>query len=153
MFTEQLTQALAVLGQLPAANQAAATYNLGASTGNLTNGIDMRAIRRLLAVFDIGVYGTNANVQGYFQASANLNMAGAVNVAAAIPLVANTNNRVETLEVRADQLPAGTRYVSLQVVVNTASVNLGVVLIGGESAYKPANQFNTANVLDQALVT
>jgi len=152
-FTEQLTQALAILGQLPGANQAVATYTVGAGTGNATNGVDMRAIRRLQAVFDVGIVGASANIQAYFQASANLNMAGPLNVAASIPLTFNTTNRVETLEVRADQLPAGTRYVTCQVVVNTAASNVGVILQGGESAYKPASQFGTVGVLDQGIVT
>ena len=147
MFTEQLTQSLAVLGQLPFSNHATNTGD------NSIAGIDMSVIRRLITIADVGVCSATGNYQLYYAASANSNMAGPVNVAASVPLTGNTSNRVSTLEVRADQLPAGTRYVQPVLIVNTATINIGLIVLGGESGYKPANQFNKVNVADQQVVT
>lgn len=157
MFTEQLTQALAVMGQMPSSNLAtnATAYTIGASQGanNSANGFDMSTVRRLIAYLDVGVVGASANLQAYYQASANANMSGATNVASSIPVTTNTSNTVSSLEVRADQLPSGTRYVTLQLLVNTAASNVGAIVLGGEAAYKPANQFNTTNLLKVGAVT
>ncbi len=145
-FTEQLTQSLAIMGRIPPTNH---TTN----TDTTVAGIDMSVIRRLLTVVNIGVLGTNSNIQIYYQASATANMASPTNVASAIPITGSTANRIETLEVRADQLPANTRYVQPVIIVNANSSFLSVECFGGCSAYSPANQFNLANTVDQAVVT
>jgi hypothetical protein len=150
LFTEQLTQSLAVVGQIPSSNHAA-------NTDRSVAGIDMSVIRRLLSVLDVGVVGGSANIQLWYESSANANMAGSTNLGNASGfsvqlLTCNTNNRVDTLEIRADQLPAGHRYVRPVVQVNTAASNVGLIALGGEASYKPANQFNVANTLDQGLV-
>jgi hypothetical protein len=149
MFTEQLTQALSPQATLPPANYAAATKNILTPAGN---GVDMSVFRRVITFFNVGVVG-GGNVQAYYQASAQANMNVVVNVATTIPLTFNTSNRLESLEVRADQLPAGTRYVNPVAIINTGPCNLDCEVLGGESSYKPANQYNTANVLDQGVVT
>jgi hypothetical protein len=146
VFTETLTQSLAVMGAIPASNHAA-------NTDTAIAGIDMSIIRRLIAYLDVGVLGTNANVQLYFRASAQANMNTTTNVAPAIPVTVNTNNRISSLEVRADQLPANTRYVQPVLIVNTAASFVGLLVLGGESSYKPANQFTLANTVDTAAVT
>lgn len=146
MFTEQLIERWAVLGQIASSNHAA-------NTDTSIAGIDMSTIRRLCTILDVGVLGSSANIQIYYRASATANMASPTNVAAAIPLTTNTNARVSLVEVRADQLPSGTRYVQPVVIVNTAASNIGVVVIGDEAAYKPGNQFTIANTVDQKLAT
>jgi hypothetical protein len=145
---EQLTQGLAVMGQLPAANQAN-----NATALNVCAGINMSCLVRLITYLDVGVQNTGANVQLYYRASATSNMASPTNVASAIPLTANTSNRVESLEVRKDQLPAGTQWVQPLLLINGSSVNIGAIVLGGAADYSPANQFGVANVLDQGIVT
>ena len=147
MFTEQLTQALAVMGQIPCSNHTA-------NTDTSVAGIDMSKLRRLITYLDCGILG--GNVQLYYYSSANANMAGSTNLGNASGfttqiLTGNTSNRVESLEVRADQLPAGHRYVQPVLTVAVAG-NVGLIALGGESSYKPASQFNVVNVLDQGLV-
>lgn len=153
MFTERLTESLAVMGQIPASNHTS-------NTDTSVLGIDMSRLRRLITYLDVGVLGTNAVLQLYYYSSANANMAGSTNLGNAAGfttqfLNANINNKVESLEIRADQLPAGHRYVQPVVTSNVAS-NWGLICLGGESAYKPASQFNNVagnpNVLDQGLV-
>lgn len=146
-FTEQLTQKLCVIGAIPPTNHAAATdYSCAAA--------DMSKFTRVIAYYNLGTAGASANMQGYFIASANANMVGNTNVAAAVPLTSNNNtaNRVESLELRADQMPAGTRYCLPVLLVNTAALFSDCLFLG-EATYHPASQFNTTNVLDQASVT
>lgn len=145
-FTEQLSQGLAVMGYIPPTNHAS-----GADTS--IAGIDMSNIRRLLTIIDVGVLGTNANIQCYYNASAYSNMASPTNVASSIPLTTNTANRANTLEVRADQLPAGTRYVQPNILVNTAASFISAVCLGAAANYEPTNQFQVANTTDQQAVT
>jgi len=150
MFVEQLTQFLAVVGQIPSSNH---TNNTDTSVA----GIDMSRFRRLITFLDVGVLGTNANVQLFYYSSANSNMAGSTNLGNSSSftteiLTGNTNNRVESLEIRADQLPAGHRYVQPVLIVNTAASNVGLISLGADSEYHPGSQFGVANVLDQGLV-
>lgn len=140
---EQLTQLLAVVGQIPASNH---TNN----TDNSVAGIDMSRFIRLITYLDVGVLGTNANVVLTYYGSANSNMAGAAAVGSTV--TGSTSNRVESLEIRADQLAAGTRYIRPSLTVNTASANVGLIALATGS-YHPSNQFNVANVLDQGIVS
>jgi hypothetical protein len=146
MFTEQLVERLAVVGQINSSNHAA-------NTDTSIAGIDMSVIRRLVTILDVGVLGSSANVQVYYRASAQANMNTTTNVAGSIPLTVNTNARISLLEVRADQLPANTRYCQPVVIVNTAASNIGVVVLGDECAYKPGKQFDVANTVDTRAVT
>ena len=152
MFTEQMTQRQAMVGYI-------APSNHQANTDTTVAGIDMRALRRLRSYLQVGVLGTNANVQMFYYSSANSNMAGSTNLGnsasfdtTTTSLTGTTNGRVETLEVRADQLPAGHRYVQPVVITNTAASFWGLMCIAEEGSYKPENQFNVANIVDQALV-
>ena len=143
-FTEQLSEKLAIVALIPPSNHAA-------NTDNTLAGIDMSKFRRLLAIGQIGVL--NANVQGYWEASAQSNMNVVTNVAASIPVTANVANRAFTMEVRADQLPANTRYVRPVFIVNTGASFFGVIVLGGEAAYKPSAQYDLANTVSNRAVT
>lgn len=150
-FTEQLTQFLAVVGMIPASNH---TNNTDTSIA----GIDMSRFRRVIAELNQGLIGTN--VQLTFYSSANANMSGTTNLgnnstlfATTLPvLTSTTNNRVSTLEVRADQLPAGHRYLQPVMIVNTSAANVALTVYGADSEYSPGNQFVTANTVDQQVV-
>lgn len=143
-FTETLTERFAFVGQIAPSNH----------TNNVDNsiaGIDMRAIRRLITVIHNGALA--GAVTCYYQASRFANMANAVNVATTVPVNTNTNNRISTCEVRADQLPANTRYVQPLVTYLVAGNEAGVLVLGDECAYKPGNQFTIANTVDVQAVT
>jgi hypothetical protein len=145
-FTETLTQRFAFMGQIASSNHAA-------NTDTSIAGIDMFDIRRLMTILDVGVVGASANIQVYYRASATANMASPTNVAGSIPLTCNTSNRIDTLEVRADQLPAGTRYVQPVMIINTAASNVGVIVLGDEISHKPGSALTIANTVDQGIVT
>lgn len=138
-FTETLTERFAFGQFLPFSNHAS-------NTDSQIAGFDMSKIRRLMAIIEVGVVAAGGNVTAWWVASAYSNMSGQTNVDSAVAHNAvNTANRLYTMEVRADQLPAGTRYVRPLLTIGGATVNLGVHLIGDESAYKPGNQFTVAN--------
>ncbi len=150
MFTETLSQALAVVGQIPASNHAV-------NTDVSVAGIDMSIFRRLITYLDVGAGG--GNVQAYYKSSATANMASSTNLGNSAlytnttQLVGTTtSNRVQSIEIRADQLPAGHRYVIPAMTVVTTATNAGLICLGGEASYKPASQFDTANVRETALV-
>ncbi len=147
MFTETLTERWAIVGQIPPSNHTA-------NTDSSIAGIDMSVLRRLITILDMGVgFGASANAQLFYRASAQANMNVTTNVAASIPLTVNTNNRIATVEVRADQLPAGTRYVQPVLIINTAAANIGVIVIGDEAGYRPGSQYTTANTVSSQAVT
>ncbi len=141
-FTEQLTQGLAVVGYIPPTNHAA-------NTDNSIAGIDMSHFVRLITYVQLGV-SAGGNLQLYYQASSQSNMVNPVNVASAVGWTVNTANRISSLEVRADQLPAGTRYIQPCFVTNTAANFSSVLVLGDSSAYKPASQWTITNTLDTA---
>ena len=144
MFTETLTERFAFVGYIPPTNH-------GANTDNSIAGIDMSNIRRLMCIVAEGVNPGSYNL--YFQASANANMVGPVNVAGAVPVNTNVANQMSTLEVRADQLPAGTRYVQPVPQFTTAGHFATVICIGDEAQYKPGNQFTINNTMAVQAVT
>jgi hypothetical protein len=139
-----MSEALAVVGYIPPSNHAA-------NTDNTIAGIDASKFKRLLAIGCIGVL--NANVQGYWEASAQANMNVVTNVAASIPVTANVANRALFMEVRADQLPANTRYVRPVFIVNTGASFFGVIVLGGEAVNKPASGADVANLIANRAVT
>lgn len=150
-WTEELTQSLTLQGGIPASNAAAGTYYSSANTNASYSGVNMNIIRRLTSLLHTGVLGASANIQIYFQASANANMAGNSNVldgnGNAYSLVATNSNAQYSIELRADQLPAGTQYVQTVAVVNTAASNFSLTQIGGEGAYKPVSQLDPPSVV------
>lgn len=150
MFTEQMSEALVPMGFIAPSSH---TNN----TDTTIAGIDMSIIRRLISYLAVGTLGTNANVQLFYYSSANANMAGSTNIGNASSyttavLTATTNNRISSLEIRADQLPAGHRYVQPVIIVNAAASCVSLMALGGESSYKPANQLTPVNTVDQRVV-
>lgn len=113
----------------------------------------MSNLRRLITYADVGTINTSGTIQLYYKSSANANMAGSTNLGSTTVVNANNSNRVYSLEIRADQLPAGHRYVQPVITIGTTTANIGLLALGGEAAYKPASQFGTANTIDTATVT
>ena len=150
MFTEQLTQALALVDQIFPSNAAAGTFN--------SAGIDMSKNRRALWIIEIGAMTVSSTVNIVLQSSANSNFTGAHTMATNTNLsqVVNTSggNLVVTVETSdeavANQNP-GDRYARVQIVVGTAAVNYSVIGFGSESGHKPASQQNPAAVSQQVV--
>lgn len=146
MYTEQLTQALAI---------AAAPINpVSQGVGTVTTGgIDMRKFRRALFVLDVGVFGASATVDAKLQESTDnvtfTDLAG-TNVSITQLVAAGGNNRQATLEVRAGQITK--QYVRLSVTVGTAATLICALPLGGEAIHSPGNSANVNTVAQQQVV-
>lgn len=133
-FTEQMTQAISI----PVQSLAPANINNN-TTGSIVGPVNMREFRRIMGHVEVGVLTGAANVQVYFQAS-NANNGTFVNVASGPTLFINTNNTEGTIEMRADQVPAGDSWVQLCVLVSANSAFVAAQLYGGLGPYAPTNQ-------------
>ncbi len=151
MYTEQLTQALSIQGKIDPAQQAVSTVTLSA-------GVDMQKFRRATFILDVGVFGASATVDMKLVEDTNSNLSTATDVAADTSLTnvaitqllaAGGNNRLATLEIRADQVAK--RYVGVKVTVGTAATYLSVIGLGGEAVEKPGS-LNDINAVAQRLV-
>ena len=67
--------------------------------------------------------------------------------------VRRAHNAVATVEVRADQVAAGDRYVRLQLTGGGNAVTAGAIGLGTEAGHKPANAQDVSNTyLSQRVV-
>lgn len=140
MFTEQLTQALSIPADpLPPVNRAnnATAYTIGP--------VDMNRFKRVMAIVTTGVLTGSANVQAYFQ-TCSISNGTFANISGGNTLTVAANNLTSTLEVRADQLGSGNRYLQLAVLVNANSAFTSAYVLGGEANYKPASQYDDSDV-------
>lgn len=155
MFTETMTQALAIpAADLPPLNRAANTATN--SSGWIVGGVDMLKFRRVLGKVSTGVIvGSNCTCVLTFLASNTSNTLDTGNWAqvSSGPSVTLNANMAGTIEIRADQLPQGKRYVALLINNNCAAL-FQAELLCGEASYKPAsdNNINTT-LLQQAVCT
>ena len=153
MYTEQLTQALSIVGKLD-------PVSLAAATPTAVKSVDMRKFKRALFILDVGVFGSSATVDMKLQASAdNSSFTDLATLAPTLTGVAITqmtagggNNKLTSLEIRADQMPAGYRYVQALITVGTAATLVSGIALGGESAQKPGQVNDIAAVLQRLVV-
>jgi len=145
---EQLTQALTVLAKLDPVSQ-------GTGTTQPMTDIDIKLVRRLLIVLQIGSVGGAGTVDAKLRASKTSGGTYTDITGGAITQV-TTSNKVVTLEVRDDQLEsivgAGYRYAQLSLTIGGNSVLVGGVALGGEAEYKPAKANDIAAVIQRLVV-
>lgn len=150
-FPEQLTQALAVVGHI-----GATTFTSG--TSYVSSPVDMGEFRRAIAYFDIGAFPSGTAVAGWYAAN-NVTFTTAGTAASGLATNSTTGpigstmvfgtasgdaTRVDKMEIRADQLPSGYRWLQLQVSVSSAAVPvMGIIIVGANPNYSPANQFES----------
>lgn len=143
-----MTQALSVA--------AASLYPVNVAINNTTNNstvgpVNMSKFKRILGHAIAGTLGANINVTMVFQSS-NANNGTFTNVPSGPSVVLNTVNSEGTIEMRADQVPAGNSWVQMLLFSNTnTNVNNNTLIVGsiygGEPGYRPASQFDyTTNV-------
>jgi hypothetical protein len=144
MFTEQMSQSLSL----------ADVINGSSITNTNINsvGVDMSRFRRFM--YEIIVTAGAGTVDGRLQASAQANFNVVSNISGSNIAPLNTVNARKTIEVRADQLPAGTRYLRLQLTGSVSAVTVLAEGWGSEPNYKPASQFdlNTAYISERVVV-
>jgi hypothetical protein len=152
MYTETLTQRVALSNGI-----APQTLNNARLS---SDSVDMQASHKAIFVLSIGA--NAGSISWWLQESAdNTNWtandtAGAFSGGAGTGTSATgltTANKEYTMEVRADLLTAGKRYVRLQIKeVNSQNVLVAVVGYGDEGVHKPNNSNNGTNVSTQTLV-
>ena len=146
MYTEQLSQALSIAGtEIDPVSQAAGTVTTG--------GVDISKFHRAMFVVMVGSVGAAGTVDAKLQTSPVSNFAsGVADVTGSNITQVTAGNKVVTLEMRADQVPAGARYARLSVTVGTNAVLIAALAIGSEAALKPASANDVAAVAQRVVV-
>lgn len=137
MMTETITQATAFAGLGLSPQNAGSNTTPGYTSGVM----DMSKLRRALAVAQVGVLTGTANGILVFQAC-SASDGTFTNVSGGASVTLSSSNTMGTIEIRADQLPANTRYLRSALYVNNNSAFASMFMIGQESAYKPGSQYN-----------
>ena len=151
MFTEKLTESLSVADVL--------------NTGTINNtnansaGLDLSKFHRVMWLIQAGSLGAAGTLDGRLQSCANSNFNAGVNNIANSNLTQITtattpgNNAVATVELRADQITAGDRYVRLQLTGGGNAITAGAIGLGAEAGHKPGNAADLSNTyLSQRVV-
>jgi hypothetical protein len=150
MYTEQLTQRLGFTA--PVAPQTLTTT----STVN-SGSVDMAEFHRSLFLFETGAFGgTSPTLSAALQIQESAdNSTWSNNVTIPSATVTQASKQA-TLEIRADQLGTGKRYVRLQVVCTiggtSPTIPVAIVGWGDEATHKPGSAFNDASVVSQTVV-
>jgi hypothetical protein len=150
MYTEQLTQRLGIAAPV-------APIQLTATSTKTTGSVDMQKFHRALFLFETGVFGgTSPTLSAVLQiqdSPDNSTWTNNVTVPSATVTAASAQ---ATLEIRADQLNAGARYVRLQAVCTiggtSPTIPVAIVGFGDEAAHKPGSSQNDASVVSQTVV-
>jgi hypothetical protein len=146
MYTEQLSQALSIAG--------AEIDPVGQSAGTVTTGgVDMSKFHRAIFVVMVGSVGAAGTVDAKLQTSPVSNFgSGVADVVGSNITQVTAGNKVVTLEMRADQVPAGARYVRLSVTVGANAVLIAALAVGGEAAEKPGSANDVTSVAQRLVV-
>lgn len=130
-YTEKLSQQLAVIGQYNPASIAASTV--------LSASIDMAKYRRLLVIVQCGVLGASATVDVKLtQAATSGGSYTDISGKAITQLVkASNDNSVVKIDLAAEELTQGQRFVKVSITVGTAASILGVIVLADDGRYHP----------------
>ncbi len=140
IYTEQMSQALGIVGAIHSANQA-----VGAA---LTEAISLAKGRRTMFVIDVGTLGASANVN--FQVLGATTAAGTYT---AIPSTAITqvavNNKIAIVEVTDEAIQAlnlGYTYIKGQLTTAVAASQAAVIAFQGVARNEPMSAQNVSYV-------
>lgn len=140
MYTEQLSQGLALIATIHPASYSAKTSS---------DGIDMKLFRRVMFVINSGVIGANTIAGAVTGSTDNSTFTTTI---AGKSLTAGTfsgtvdNNHEAIIEVTAEECEAaGVRYIRLDLTPSGAAL-LSAVALAGVVRYSPASDYNLASV-------
>lgn len=140
IFTERLSQALAVVGTIDPASYNAQTNS---------DGVDMRLFRRVIFVIQAGVIGNHsvtAVVKGGNDNSTFATTLTNKTLSASTFSGSGDNNSQAIIEVMAEECAAqDVRYIRLELTP-TGSVLLSAVALAGVARYEPASDYDLASV-------
>jgi hypothetical protein len=110
----------------------------------------MRNVQRIMWIIDVGSVGGAGTVD--FKVQESKTSGGTYQDVSNTAITQVTaSNKIVTVELRADQLDAGYRYVRHNLVIGTNAVLVAVLALGGEAEYKPAKA-NDIGAVSQRLV-
>ena len=146
-FTEQLVQALAWIGHVASGAQTSGTVYVSSPA-------DMSQFRRVIALINFGTFPSGTAVAGWYAAN-NVAFTTAGTASSGAPTNSTTGpigttavfgttdaTRGAKMEMRADQLPSGYRWLQLQISNSSAAAPAyAVEVLGADPNYLPANQF------------
>ena len=152
MYTEHMTQALAIAGAPIHAQQLTATQTL--TTGK----VDMSLVHRCLFLLDLGPFGgTSPTCSAVLTVQESPDGTTWTTNGTVATLTVNAQNNIGTSEIRADQLGAGKRYVRASVVFTiggtTPTIPVACLPLTGEAIHKPNSVNNDASVVSQQVTT
>jgi hypothetical protein len=148
MYTEHLTQALAIAGTPVHPQQLTATTTL--TTGK----VDLSLAHRCLFILDLGPFGgTSPTCSAVLTVQESPDGTTWTNNGTVSTLTVNAQNNIGTSEIRADQLGAGKRYVRASVVFTiggtSPTIPVACLPLTGEAIHKPNSVNNDASVVSQ----
>lgn len=135
-FTEQITQRQAIAVAVPN------TINSGGTASLTTQWMDARNLRRFRALLNLGAVAGGGAVTFKLQAAVDNAGTSSADIGGNATITGiTTANQPNSLEIRADQLPAGKNWVRA-VATETGGQNVvaDLILIGDDAGYKPGNQ-------------
>ena len=150
MYTEQLTQRLGLAAPLsPQTLTATATVDSGK--------VDLSVFHRALFLFESGAFaGTSPTLSAVLQIQESPDGSTWSKNATIPSATVTAASSQATLEIRADQLGVGKRYVRLQAVCtvggSSPTIPVAIVGFGDEANHKPGSEQNDASVVSQTVV-
>lgn len=141
-FTTRLSEQLAVVATIDPDE-----YSAGATNTDI---IDMRYHRRVIFVVMVGTLGTNATVDFKVQEGAASDMSDAADLSGkAITQLTQAGTDADKqaiVEVAAEEMTSGDRYLRGTLTVATAACDAGVIAVADCARYLPASDYDLASV-------
>ena len=144
MYTEQMTQANAILARLDPVSQ-------GTGTTTPMTDIDISKYRRLMFILQIGAVGAAGTVDAKLRESKTSGGAYQDFTTSIAITQVTAANKVVTIEVRNDQMDATYQFVQLSLTIGGNAVLVGGVCLGGEAVQKPGKANDIAAVTQRVV--
>jgi hypothetical protein len=143
-YTNKLFEDVAVAGVIDPDAYAANTY--------LTGAIDMSQYRRVGFIVQVGTMGTSATIDFTIQesdtsAGTYTDVGGDASPSHTITQVTQAgtdqSDTQHIIEIAAEELGAGKRYIKGELVIGTAACDAGVVALGAVARYQPVEHMTS----------
>lgn len=150
MFTETLKERQAL------SFKTTTTINTGGTTSASTPGLLTKVLRRFRGYFILGTLTSTAAVTISLQYSADDVTYTNITNTSTDPVVSGitTDDSLNCLEITADLLPTGTKYIRATATATEAqNAVVTILLIGEEASYKPGNAYNASTPTNDVVAT
>ena len=141
MYTEQMSEKLAVVATIDPDSYSANTY--------YTDAIDMRVFRRAMFVVAVGDMASGATVDFSVVEGTTTSPTTAMSPAKAITQLTQAStdgDKQAVVEVAAEEMNPANRYIRGKLVVATDACDVAVIGLATIGRYKPENAYDLASV-------